>query len=93
MMSDVQQWLDSRHEFWLDMLGNESAGQTAQRFGGQYAVARRRAAINVQYAAPWIWTAAPAIAHVDVRELANGTGIPVAARQSCWAIRMPSGPR
>ncbi len=58
MLADVQQWLDSpATDFGWIMPGNESAGQTAKRFGGQYAVAPEAPPqLTVQYAPTWIWT-------------------------------------
>ena len=58
MLSDVQQWLESpATNFGWIILGNESAGQTAKRFGGQYAVAPETPPqLTVQYAPTWIWT-------------------------------------
>ena len=58
MLTDVQQWLDSpATNFGWIMLGNESAGQTAQRFGGKDAAAPETPPqLTVQYDPPWIWT-------------------------------------
>ena len=58
MLTDVQQWLDSpATNFGWIMLGNESAGQTAKRFGGQNAIAPETPPqLTVQYAPTWIWT-------------------------------------
>ena len=59
MVSDVQQWLDNpATNFGWIMLGNESAGQTAQRFGGQHAAAPEMPPeLTVQYNAPsWTWS-------------------------------------
>ena len=58
MLTDVQQWLDSpATNFGWIMLGNEIAGQTAKRFGGQNAAAPETPPqLAVQYAPTWIWT-------------------------------------
>jgi autotransporter-associated beta strand protein len=58
MIADVQQWLDSpAANFGWIIFGNESAGQTAKRFGGQYATSPESPPqLDVQYDAPWNWT-------------------------------------
>ena len=59
LVTDVQRWLDSPGtNFGWIMLGNESIGQTAKRFGGQSAVAPEAPPeLTIQYTyAPWIWT-------------------------------------
>ena len=59
MIADVQDWLDSpATNFGWIMIGNESAGQTAKRFGGQYAPAQESPPqLTVQYnTLPWTWT-------------------------------------
>jgi len=58
MLTDVQQWLDNpASDFGWIMLGNESAGQTAKRFGGQDAGAPETPPqLTVDYDSPWIWT-------------------------------------
>ncbi len=58
MLNDVQQWLDDpASDFGWILFGNESAGQTAHRFGGQYASSPETPPqLTVQYASTWIWT-------------------------------------
>jgi autotransporter-associated beta strand protein len=59
MLTDVQQWLDNpATNFGWIVLGNESAGQTAKRFGGQNATSPETPPqLAVQYSEPtWIWT-------------------------------------
>lgn len=58
MLADVQQWLDSpATNFGWIMLGNESAGQTAKRFGGKDAPSPEIPPnLTVQYAPTWNWT-------------------------------------
>ncbi len=58
LVSDVQQWLDSPGtSFGWIMFGNESAGMTAHRFGGQYATSPESPMqLTIQYTAPWTWS-------------------------------------
>jgi autotransporter-associated beta strand protein len=58
MLADVQQWLDMpASDFGWIMLGDESAGQTAKRFGGQNAMAPETPPqLTLQYAPTWFWT-------------------------------------
>lgn len=59
LITDVQQWLDSpAANFGWIMIGNESAGQTAKRFGGQYATSPESPPqLTICYnTVPWTWT-------------------------------------
>ena len=88
MLTDVQQWLDSpATNFGWIMLGNESTGQTAKRFGGQDARSPESPPeLTVEYDPPWIWSGSAG----DGAERRPATGptaavFPAAARRSCWA--------
>ena len=79
MVTDVQQWLDSpATNFGWIMLGNESAGQTAQRFGGKNAVAPETPPqLTIQYDPPWTWTGAAGNAAWSASgNWTGGTGFP-----------------
>jgi autotransporter-associated beta strand protein len=79
MLADVQQWLNSpATDFGWIMLGNESAGQTAERFGGQNAVAPEAPPqLTVQYAPTWTWTGtADNTAWTTAANWTPGTGPP-----------------
>ncbi len=79
MLTDVQRWLDSpATNFGWMMLGNESAGQTAQRLGGQYAVAPETPPqLSIQYDPPWIWTGSAGNgAWTTASNWSNGSGFP-----------------
>ena len=60
MTADVQAWLDSpAANFGWILMGNESAGQTAKRLGGQTAATYGETPpeLTVQYnTVPWTWT-------------------------------------
>jgi autotransporter-associated beta strand protein len=78
MLSDVQQWLDSpATNFGWIMLGNESAGQTAKRFGGEDAVAPETPPeLTVQYDPPWTWTGSAGSAWTAPGNWTSGSGFP-----------------
>ncbi len=59
LISDVQQWLDTpAGNFGWIIFGNESAGQTAKRFGGENATSPESPPqLTIQYnSVPWTWT-------------------------------------
>jgi autotransporter-associated beta strand protein len=59
MITDAQAWLDNPAvNFGWMIMGNESAGQTAKRFGGQHATAPESPPqLTIQYnTVPWTWT-------------------------------------
>ena len=95
MAADVQHWLDSpAMNFGWIMLGNESAGQTAECFGGQDAAATGETPpeLTVQYLAPWTWTGgAGTDAWTKSGNRAPGSGSLAPARRSCWAVQATSG--
>ncbi len=79
MLTDVQQWLDSpATNFGWIMLGNESAGQTAKRFGGQDARSPESPPeLTVEYDPPWIWSGSAGDgAWTTARNWTNGGGFP-----------------
>ncbi len=79
MLTDVQKWLDSpATNFGWIILGNESAGQTAQRFGGKDATAPETPPqLTVQYASTWIWTGSAGNAAWSASgNWTGGTGFP-----------------
>ena len=79
MVTDVQQWLDSpATNFGWIMLGNESAGQTAQRFGGEYPTAPETPPkLTIQYDSPCTWTGGAGNATWSASgNWTSGTGLP-----------------
>ena len=79
MLNDVQQWLDNpATDFGWILFGNESAGQTAHRFGGQYASSPvTPPQLTVQYASTWIWSgSAGTIAWTALGNWTAGAGFP-----------------
>ncbi len=60
------------------MLGNESAGQTAQRFGGKDAAAPETPPqLTIQYVSPWTWTGGAGNAAWSASgNWTGGTGVP-----------------
>ena len=90
MISDVQQWLDNpAANFGWIMLGNENAGQTAKRFGGQSTTSPETPPqLSIQYIAPWIWTGGTG--NAAWTSSANWTSGSSASeqrrRRSCWVI-------
>ncbi len=79
MLTDVQQWLDSpATNFGWIILGNESAGKTAQRFGGKDAVAPETPPqLTIEYDPPWTWTGGAGNAAWSASgNWTGGTGLP-----------------
>ncbi len=79
MLTDVQQWLDTpATNFGWIMLGNESAGKTAQRFGGKDALAPEMPPqLTIQYDSPWTWTGGAGNAAWSASgNWTGGTGVP-----------------
>ncbi len=91
MVADVQAWLDSpATNFGWIILGSESIGQTAKRYGGQNAAAYGETPpqLTVQYAPRGPGAAAPATLPGPRRAIGPpDRALPAPVPLSCWAVR------